>query len=142
MEEFYPMPVFFSLEVRDIAASAAWYQRALGFRSVYEASPGEGGKPNMVHLRRERYQDIMLFQAATGAELWGAESLTVNFSPGDTSVREIADSARAADSMKVEGPIERPWNVREVTVYDPDGYRLRFSEPIDLTKTFDEVMGE
>jgi len=142
MEDFYPMPVFISLEVKDIVASAAWYQQALGFRYVYATPSGEDGKPTMVHLRRERYQDIMLFQAATGAELWGAEGVVINFLPGDTSVREIAESARPADSMKVEGPVERPWNVREVTVYDADGYRLRFSEPIDLAKTFDEVMGE
>jgi hypothetical protein len=31
--------------------------------------------------------------------------------------------------------------VREITVHDPDGYRIRFSEPIDLTKTFAEVTG-
>jgi hypothetical protein len=40
----------------------------------------------------------------------------------------------------VNGPIDQPWNVREVTVIDPDGYRLIFTMPININLTFDEVM--
>lgn len=64
----------------------------------------------------------------------------INFLPGEVSVLTIAERARAAGSPEVEGPIERPWNVREVTITDLDGYRIRFSEPIDMNKTFDEVI--
>jgi len=28
-----------------------------------------------------------------------------------------------------EGPVDRPWNTRNVVVRDPDGYRLVFSTP-------------
>ena len=30
---------------------------------------------------------------------------------------------------------------REITVHDPDGYRIRFSEVLDADKSFDEVVG-
>ena len=39
-----------------------------------------------------------------------------------------------------DGPVNQPWNTREIVVPDPDGYRLIFFEPVDLTKTFEEVM--
>ena len=38
------------------------------------------------------------------------------------------------------GPIDQPWNVREVTVLDPDGYVLIFSMPINMKLSFDEVI--
>jgi len=60
MEDFYPMPMFINLEVADLPASVDWYQRALGFRVVFEGPPGE---PPMAHLRRDRYQDLLLFPA-------------------------------------------------------------------------------
>jgi hypothetical protein len=55
-------------------------------------------------------------------------------------VDEIAQQARESGATRIDGPVVRPWNVRDVTVYDPDGYRLRFSEPMDLDRSFDEVM--
>ena len=59
MEEFYPMPLFVKLLVRDVVASAKWYKDALGFRSVY-ALAGENGTQVLNHLRLGRYQDLML----------------------------------------------------------------------------------
>jgi len=41
---------------------------------------------------------------------------------------------------RVEGPLERPWNVRELTVYDSDGYRIHFLEPVDTEKSFEEAV--
>ncbi len=40
----------------------------------------------------------------------------------------------------VTGPINQPWNVREVTVLDPDGYKLIFTMPINLNLSFNEVI--
>ena len=36
--------------------------------------------------------------------------------------------------------MERPWNAREVVVTDPDGYVLVFTEPLDASRTMDEVL--
>ena len=39
-----------------------------------------------------------------------------------------------------EGPVNRPWNTRDIVVIDPDGFRLVFFEPIDTTRTFEDVI--
>ena len=41
----------------------------------------------------------------------------------------------------VEGPVTRPWNTREIVVRDPDDYTLVFFEPVDITRSFKDVMG-
>jgi hypothetical protein len=94
----------------------------------------------MVHLRRERYQDLLLFPSPSDSPVEPGEGLTINFLPGEVSLDALAEQVRAAGSTQVEGPLERPWNVRELTVYDPDGYRIRFSEPIDMEKPFEKVV--
>jgi len=136
MEEFYPMPMFVNLEVSDPEAAVAWYCAVLDFRVVFE-SPTVGG--TMAHLRREKYQDVLLFPAQRQREQLTDPGLTIQFQAGEKRVAEIAVQAAAAGAP-VEGPIERPWNVRDVTIIDPDGYRLRFSEVVDSDKRFDEVV--
>jgi catechol 2,3-dioxygenase-like lactoylglutathione lyase family enzyme len=56
--EIYPMPMFATLAVADVAAVAAWYERALGFATVFRA-PDAGGQPALIHLRRRKYQDLL-----------------------------------------------------------------------------------
>ena len=134
MEDFYPMPMFVNLEVSNLDLSAEWYQQALGFRVVYRV-------PGLVHLRRDRYQDVLLFPSESGGIDSPGKGVVIQLQAGEVDVDEIAENARQSTPTSVEGPLDRPWNVREVTVQDPDGYRLRFSEPIDTNLSFDEVMG-
>jgi catechol 2,3-dioxygenase-like lactoylglutathione lyase family enzyme len=133
-EEFYPMPAFASLMVKDMAASRQWYHEVLGFRAVYEA-------PFIVHLRRERYQDILLLPAQPGNEITPSASIILNFNAGQTTIAAILETVRAGGA-RFEGPIERPWNVRELTVYDPDGYMLKFTEPLTTDRKFEDIMDE
>ncbi|OGO06956.1 MAG: hypothetical protein A2Y73_09245 [Chloroflexi bacterium RBG_13_56_8] len=138
MEEFYPMPLFVKLFVCDVEASAKWYENALGFRSIY-ALTGDKGVQVMNHLRLGRYQDLMLLpQSEDMARLdkgWGvAISLTL-----EDGINDLAQRAASAGSS-VEGPTETPWNTRELTVWDPDGYMLTFSQVVDATRPFDEVI--
>jgi catechol 2,3-dioxygenase-like lactoylglutathione lyase family enzyme len=135
MEDFYPMPMFVNLEVSNLDLSAEWYQQAFEFRVVYST-------PGLVHLRRDRYQDVLLFPSQSGELDSPGNGIVIQFQAGENSVDEIADKARQAGSKDVVGPLEQPWNVREVTVHDPDGYRLRFSEAIDTNLSFNEVMGD
>jgi catechol 2,3-dioxygenase-like lactoylglutathione lyase family enzyme len=134
VEDFYPMPMLINLKVANLDSSVEWYEKALGFRVVYR-------QPELIHLRRERYQDILLFPSSTDETVSPGEGVVVQFQAGDISVSEIAKIARQVGATAVDGPVEQPWNVREVTVHDPDGYRLRFSEPINPNLTFDDVMG-
>jgi len=134
MEDFYPMPMFVNLEVSDLDSSVNWYQKALGFRVVYRG-------PDLIHLRRERYQDLLLFSPQTGELIAPGDGVVIQFQAGEISVGKIAEASRQVELTIVEGPVERPWNVREVTIRDPDGYQIKFSEPIDTNLSFDEVMG-
>lgn len=133
MEDFYPMPMFINLEVANLDLSVEWYQKALGFRVIYRQA-------GFIHLRRERYQDILLFPSSVDKTVSSGEGVVVQLQAGDISVSEIAKIAHQVGVTAVDGPVEQPWNVREVTVHDPDGYRLRFSEPINPNLAFKEVM--
>jgi catechol 2,3-dioxygenase-like lactoylglutathione lyase family enzyme len=142
MEEFYPMPVFVTLEVKNIETSKTWYEDALGFRSVFQSPPGSVADATMIHLRRDRHQDLLLFSAQEDSLEQCGLGVILNFLPGNVSVSDLAERAKRSGAPRVEGPIERPWNVREITVHDPDGYQIRFSEVLDVDKSFDEVVGQ
>jgi catechol 2,3-dioxygenase-like lactoylglutathione lyase family enzyme len=137
VEDFYPMPMFINLEVADLSSSAEWYQQALGFRIVYSGPPGA---PALIHLRRDRYQDILLVPSQEVRPLQPGIGIVIQIQAGSVGVEEIARQSKVAGTVHMGGPVERPWNVRDVTIHDLDGYRLRFSEPVHTTKNFREVM--
>lgn len=120
--DFYVMPQFVTLDAANLLDSSQWYVHVLGFSVVFEL-PGQ-----LVHLRRDRYQDILLRPAAgppSGLRGVGATvCLTVG---GPDDVDRLADRAQSCGATIVEGPINRPWNVRELVLSDPDGYRLSLS---------------
>jgi len=127
--EIYPMPAFATLAVADVAAIAAWYERALGFTTVF-AGPSIGGQPTLVHLRRRKYQDLLLTPAPSGGTPTEAPlSLTLSFSVQD-EVDALADRARAVAPLgrsSITGPVNTPWNTRDLRVTDPAGHRLVFT---------------
>lgn len=59
----------------------------------------------------------------------------------DETVAELADQAQNAGATIERGPTKTPHNTREVVISDPNGYELIFSEPVETTKSFEEVMG-
>ncbi len=79
----YPMPMFATFRVADIAATESFYQ-AVGFVSL-AAIPRPDGSPLVVHLRRMRYQDLLL---VPGEPEPG--STTVSFASGGQDLRELA----------------------------------------------------
>ena len=127
--EIYPMPAFATLAVADVAAVAAWYQRALGFTTVF-AGPSVDGQPTLVHLRRRKYQDLLLTPApAGGVPTEAPSSLTLSFSVPD-DVDALAERARAVPPFgrsSITGPVNTPWNTRDLRVTDPAGHRLVFT---------------
>ena len=111
--EIYPMPMFITVAVDDIAAVSDWYVNALGFSVVFSAPAA------MTHLRRRKYQDVLIVRGA---------GLTTSFSIDD--LEPLAARARAAATLgasSIEGPIETPWNTRDLRVVDPAGNRLVFT---------------
>ncbi|MEO8289232.1 MAG: VOC family protein [Chloroflexota bacterium] len=139
-EEIYPMPSFPILNVTDLAASSRWYQEALGFRHIFTMS-GPRGVPLLAHLRWIKYADLLLGArpVETGKRGLG---MVLSFSAylAERKVDDIAAQAEAYGANIVAPPADMPWNTRECTIEDPDGYRLIFTEPINMGRSFDEVI--
>lgn len=82
MEEFYPMPMFVNLDVADLASSAEWYQKVLGFRVVFSGPPSN---PTMIHLRREQYQDLLLHAPFSKSEAALGQGVLIQFQAGSST---------------------------------------------------------
>ena len=104
--------------------------------------PGTDGGTVLAHLRWRKYADLLLVPDARGHNAARPKGLGValSFLAGPTSVDDMAAGLVAKGVELTDGPVNQPWNTREIVVPDPDGYRLIFFEPVDLTKTFEEVM--
>src|SRR5512141_3025382 len=142
-EEIYPMPSFPTLIVKDLETSSDFYQNALGFKHIF-TMPGPGGQPSLVHLRWVKYADLLLTNSRDGRELEGPKGIGVSLNFNmlehfDGNMDAFAKHARE-NGANVTGPIDQPWNVREVTVLDPDGYKLIFTMPLNINLGFDEVI--
>jgi catechol 2,3-dioxygenase-like lactoylglutathione lyase family enzyme len=115
--DIYGMPAFVTLTVADLESTVDWYVNGLDFISLF-SMPGPDGAPALVHLRRWRYQDILVRAGAapTGGE-W-----TISFMAVAEQLDAIAERARAHGGGIVEGPADTPWNTRDLRLTDPDGY--------------------
>ena len=142
-EEIYPMPSFPTLIGSDLAESSHFYQNALGFKHIFTMS-GPSGQPAIVHLRWAKYADLLITRPRDGKELPAPKGVGVslNFNIFDHFGGDIDAFAKHArgNGANVIGPIDQPWNVREATVLDPDGYRLVFTVPLNVNLNFDQVM--
>ncbi len=132
------MPSFPILEVKDVAKSSKWYQEVLGFKHVYTMD-GPSGMAYLAHIRWMRYADVLLVQERTPIAGPKGAGITLCFNIFEGSIDEMANSFKAKGA-NVEGPIVQPWNAKEMTVIDSDGFKLRFTAPVDKTRDFDDVM--
>lgn len=137
--EFYPMPSFPTFAVRDLVASTRWYQEVLGFQLIFEM-PGPNDSLTMTHLRWAKYADLLLVNdSGKGAEPKGI-GFTLTFAMGDKPIEEFAEQILKNGVDQEIKVIDQPWNVREVSVVDPDGFRLIFTQPINIEMTMDELI--
>ena len=114
------------IHVRVYAACARWRYRD-GPPALAEArrpAPGPG-------LRASRH----------GTARPKGVGITLSFLVDTTSVDDMATNLSNIGVEMVEGPVTRPWNTREIVVRDPDDYTLVFFEPVDITRSFEDVMG-
>jgi catechol 2,3-dioxygenase-like lactoylglutathione lyase family enzyme len=142
-EEIYPMPSFPMLMVKDLEASSEFYQNTLGFKHIFNM-PGPGGKPALVHLRWVKYADLLITGLRNGTEPTEPKGLGMSLNFGlfdrfDGDIDAFAGHARD-NGANLTGPINQPWNVREVTVFDPDGYKLVFTVLLDIHLGFDQML--
>ncbi|WP_186315497.1 VOC family protein [Catellatospora sichuanensis] len=122
--DIYPMPAFVKFEAADLPATTRWYEAA-GF-VVLAAMPGPGGSTGLVHLRRQRYQDILLVPARGPAAGGGRVTMAAG---GDDLRLRAADLLAAAGGGTVEGPAPTPWRSDDLTLTDPDGNVVVLTEP-------------
>lgn len=66
--------------------------------------------------------------------------VALNYSTADAMA--LAERARQHHARIVEGPVDRPWNICEAVILDPDGYRLVFNGPAvgGERRSFDEIV--
>jgi catechol 2,3-dioxygenase-like lactoylglutathione lyase family enzyme len=119
--DVYPMPAFVTFPVTDLGASTGWYE-ALGF-VVLATLPGPGGTDALVHLRRLRYQDLLL---VPGRPTPGPR---VTFAAGEEDLDQRAARVRRSPGGTVEGPVDTPWFSRDLVATDPDGYVVVLTAP-------------
>ena len=137
--EFYPMLSFPMLAVRDLAVSSRWYQDVLGFQLVFEM-PGPTGAPVLIHLRWAKYADVLLVSDISQASEAKGVGVSLTFAMTQGSVDNLAAKIAGKGGSVASGPVNQPWNAREITVFDLDGYRLVFTKPIDKQKSMEDVV--
>jgi len=135
----YPMPAFVTLTASDLEATVAFFTEALDFGVMF-SGPEVNGTPMLVHLRRARYQDILVRQGAAGA---ASNALTVAFAATDAaSVDALQARVERAGGRVATAAADTPWNTHELTVADPDGnpftFTARAAQP--QAHTFEESM--
>ncbi len=124
--EIYAMPMFATLPVRDLDASRAWYA-ALGFVEL-AVMPGSDGSPQLVHLRRYRYQDLLLVLAEDG-DTSGSARISFAHSGPVEELDDVAATLREIAAGEVAGPRTMPWRAVELESRDPDGHLVVLTAP-------------
>ena len=111
-----------SLTVNDLGKSLAFYRDVLGF--AVEQTWDEGGKVTGVSLRAGGVSFMI------GQDDWKKgrnRSKGVGFRMfcmTDKSVDTIARAILARGGRLDAGPQDQPWGVRDISVTDPDGFKL------------------
>ncbi|WP_286926667.1 MULTISPECIES: VOC family protein [Lysinibacillus] len=134
MHEFYQMPLFVKLKVKNIEKSKVWYKNVLDFDSLFDF-PDDKGTISMTHLRGEKYQDLMLIK---DEKVNASSSVIINLF--SNNIHNIYQSALENKATIIQEPTVTPWNAKELTIKDPDGYIFTITESIDSDKSFDSVI--
>ena len=111
------MPMFVTFAVADLRRSEAFYHAA-GFITLATV-PAPDGSPAVVHMRRERNQDVLLVPA-------GQPSSSVTFAAHGEDLPALAD-ALAGAAAEVDGPRDTEWFTTDLTAPDPDGNTIVFT---------------
>jgi catechol 2,3-dioxygenase-like lactoylglutathione lyase family enzyme len=102
--DIYGMPAYTSLQTSDLAASRRWWTEGLGFVEL-AVMPGPDGPESLIHLRRYRYQDVLLV-GGRPAEAPTPVGISVSFAhagPLD-ELATVADRLRQLAAGGVTGP--------------------------------------
>lgn len=132
--EFYQMPMFNKILVKDIEKSEKWYEKTLDFKSVFKFR-NDKNEVLMNHLRLEKYQDLMLISSD---DFEVGNSLYLN-----VLINDIEDKAQTISQKFVVSQLEeQPWNAKEMTVKDPDGHLITLTQSNISNADFEKLMNQ
>lgn len=87
----------------------------------------------MNHLRLKKYQDIMLIQSD---DFKSGNGCFINI-----LVNDIETIANSVSEKYVLQPLEQmPWNAKEMTIIDPDGYQITLTESNIKDEYFEKLI--
>jgi hypothetical protein len=118
--DIYGMPAFVSLDVPDVRAAAEWFTGALDFIELFAMPPSD--EPMLIHLRRWKYQDILLRRSTEQASVGRGVQLSIAATYEELD--DLADRARSYDEASVEGLFDTAWNTRDLALTSPQGFRI------------------
>lgn len=124
--------MFNKLLVTDITKSEKWYEKALGFQSVFKFR-NDKNEVLMNHLRLNKYQDIMLIQAC--------DFIVGNSTYLNVLVENVEQLSDRISTKMIVNPLEQqPWNAIEMTVKDPDGHLITLTQSNVAKEDFEILM--
>ncbi len=119
--EIYPMPAFATFAVSDLETATRWYVDGLGFDVIARLEIPQGA-PMLVHVRRAKYQDLLLVPRRGDAPATPGAGVRVSFSADAETLGDLAERARGMGGGVVEGPAPTAWGTIDLVARDPDGY--------------------
>lgn len=130
--EFYQMPMFNKVLVKDIEKAEKWYEKTLGFKSVFKFR-NDKNEILMNHLRLEKYQDLMLI-SQTDFEVGNSIYLNI-------LVKDIEEKSQNISQKFIVTQLkEQPWNAKEMTIKDPDGHLITLTQSNISDTDFEKLM--
>ncbi len=120
--DIYGMPAFVTLVVPDASAAAAWFTRSLDFVQLFAMPPGDD--PMLIHLRRWRYQDVLIRRGDSPGGI--GDGIQLSLAAEFDELDGLAARARAGGA-DVDGPADTAWNTRDLIVTTPEGLRVVFT---------------
>ena len=85
--------------------------------------PAPDGSDALVHLRRLRYQDVLLVPGRPTPGPW------VSSAAGEDDLAERAALLRRSRGGSVEGLVDTPWSSRDPVATDPGGHVAVLTAP-------------
>ena len=130
--EFYQMPMFNKVLVKDIEKAEKWYEKTLDFKSVFKFR-NDKNEILMNHLRLEKYQDLMLI-SQTDFEVGNSIYLNI-------LVKDIEEKSQNISQKFIVTQLkEQPWNAKEMTIKDPDGHLITLTQSNISDTDFEKLM--
>jgi len=118
-----------SFTVNDLDKSVAWYRDVLGF-GVEETWKDDGGKVMGISLKAGDVS-FMIGQDdwKKGRDRKKGEGFRI-YCETKKNVDDLAKRIEAKGGRLDSGPTDQPWGVRDITVTDPDGFKITIARSL------------